>query len=417
MANKRLQAIAEKWKDFLDEGSQFKNEKVRKSTALMLENEHNFLTGRLDETTSWGGTGTSIATGHMDPKSGGYSANAEFHKMAIPMIRRTFPELIAHEIVGVQPLTGPVGLAFALRFVADQSYSGDTLYGTNATEVGYNNLDSTYSGSYSLSAGEALGSKDGTGVGDEIGIGIGDGNHIKELSMTIEKKQVEAVTRKLRSRWSLEVAQDIKAMHGLDLEEEMMDVLSYEITAEIDRELIGQIRTVAATNTHSDTWDYSSADGRWEMEKYRNLYNMIIRKANRIAIDTRRGAGNYIIASPSMCAALEALDSFSTAPVDSDVNTAVTGVARIGSVGGRMTVYRDTFATGDDIIVGYKGPSEYDTGIVYLPYIQLMQMRSTFEDSFNPAVGLMSRYAILSNIYGAKWYYIKIDATNLTYEA
>ncbi len=197
----------------------------------------------------------------------------------------------------------------------------------------------------------------------------------------------------------------------------MMDILSYEVTAEIDRELIGKIRTVAATNTASDTWDYSAADGRWEMEKYRNLYNMIIRKANRIAIDTRRGAGNYIIASPNICAALEALDSFSVAPVDTNIDTAATGVARIGSVGGRMTVYRDTFATADDLIVGYKGPSEYDTGIVYLPYIQLMQMRSTFEDSFNPSVGLMSRYAILDNLFGAKWYYVKITAQNLDYQA
>jgi len=414
MANKRLKEITEKWKDFIDSGKTIKNEKVKKATAVMLENEHNFLTGRLDETTAWSGQGTSQ---HMDPQGGGYGANAEFHKMAIPMIRRTFPELIAHDLVGVQPLTGPVGLAFALRFVADQTYSGDNLYGTSMTEVGYNNLDSSYSGSYELSAGEALGSKDGSGVGDEIGLGIGTGNHIKELSMTIEKKQVEAVTRKLRSRWSLEVAQDIKAMHGLDLEEEMMDVLSYEITAEIDRELIEQIRTVAATNAHSDTWDYDAADGRWEMEKYRNLYNMIIRKSNRIAIDTRRGAGNFVVASPSMCAALEALDSFTIAPVDNDINTGVTGVARIGSIGGRMTVYRDTFATGDDLIVGYKGPSEYDTGIVYLPYIQLMQMRATYEDSFNPAIGLMSRYAILSNIYGAKWYYIRINASNLTYQA
>lgn len=414
MANQRLEAIEKKWKDFLDEGSPISNQKVRKSTALMLENEEKFLTGRVDETTAWSGAGTSQ---HMDPQGGGYSTNAEFQKIAIPMIRRTFPELIAHDIVGVQPLTGPVGLAFALRFVADQTYSGDNLYGTSMTEVGYNNLDSTYSGSYELSAGEALGSKDGTGVGDEIGLGIGTGQHIKELSMTIEKKQVEAVTRKLRSRWSLEVAQDIKAMHGLDLEEEMMDILSYEITAEIDREIINQIRTVAATNTYSESWDYSSADGRWEQEKYRNLYNMIIRKSNRIAIDTRRGAGNFVVVSPSMAAALETLDSFAVAPVENDINTAVTGVARIGSLGGRMTVYRDTFATGDDIIVGYKGPSEYDTGIIYLPYIQLMQMRATYEDSFNPAVGLMSRYAILSNIFGAKWYYIKITATNLTYQS
>ncbi len=414
MANKQLEEIKKNWGEVLEGGNPIKSEKIKKSTAVMLENEYKFLTGRVDETTAWSGDGTSQ---HMDPKGGGYSTNAEFQKIAIPMIRRTFPELVAHDIVGVQPLTGPVGLAFALRFVADQTYSGDNLYGTNMTEVGYNNLDSTYSGSYELSAGEALGSQDGTGVGDEIGLGIGTGQHIKELSMTIEKKQVEAETRKLRSRWSLEVAQDIKAMHGLDLEEEMMDILAYEITAEIDRELVEQIRTVAATNTHSATWDYSNADGRWEMEKYRNLYNMVIRKANRIAIDTRRGAGNFVVASPSMCAALEALDSFTVAPIDGDINTGVTGVARIGSLGGRMSVYRDTFATGDDLIVGYKGPSEYDTGIVYLPYIQLMQMRATYEDSFNPAVGLMSRYAILSNIFGAKWYYIKINATNLTYEA
>lgn len=371
----------------------------------MLENQNNFMNNRLDETTAWAGTGTSIAAGSMDPANGGYAQSGEFQKIAIPMIRRTFPELIAHDLVGVQPMTGPVGLAFALRFVADQSYTGDTLYGTNATEVGHNALDSTYSGAYALSAGEALGSKDGTSettVGDEIGLGIGTGTHIKELSMTIEKKQVTAETRKLRSRWSLEVAQDIKAMHGLDLEEEMMDILSYEITAEIDREIINQMRAVAATNSQSASWDYDAADGRWEMEKYRNLYNMIIRKSNRIAIDTRRGAGNFVVASPSMCAALEALDSFSIAPIESDVSTAITGVSRIGSIGGRMSIYRDTFATGDDLIVGYKGPSEYDTGIVYLPYIQLMQMRATFEDSFNPTVGLMSRYAILTNIFGAK---------------
>jgi hypothetical protein len=215
----------------------------------------------------------------------------------------------------------------------------------------------------------------------------------------------------------LEVAQDIKAMHGLDLEEEMMDILSYEITAEIDREIINNIRTVAATNTKSATWDYDTADGRWEQEKYRNLYNMIIRKANEIAIDTRRGAGNFVVASPSMCAALETLDSFSVAPVASDVNTAITGVARIGSLGGRISVYRDTFQTGDDLVVGFKGASQYDSGIIYLPYIQLMQMRATFEDSFNPTVGLLSRYAILSNIYGAKYYYIKIQGSNMDYQA
>src|SRR6056297_839440 len=138
----------------------------------MLENEYKHLTGKLNETTAWSGQGTSQ---HMDSKGTGYTNNAEFQQIAIPMIRRTFPELIAHDIVGVQPMTQPVGLAFALRFVADQSYTGSNLYTTSMTEVGHNNLDSTYSGSYELSAGEALGSKDGSGVGNEIGLGIGDG--------------------------------------------------------------------------------------------------------------------------------------------------------------------------------------------------------------------------------------------------
>ena len=421
--NKLHEQLIKKWAPVLEEGPKFKSEKVKKATALLLQNEENYVVGRaMNETTAWTGSGTSIAAGSMDPGNAGYTGNAEFHKIAIPMVRRTFPELVAHDIVGVQPMTGPVGLAFALRFVADGTYTGTNLYGTNATEIGYNNLDPDYSGSYALTACEQLGSKNDDSntpgqVGSEIGLGIGSGTHIKEVSMTIEKEKVEAVTRKLRSRWSLEVAQDIKAMHGLDLEEEMMDILSYEITAEIDRELIEKIRTVAATNASSSTWNYATADGRWEMERYRNLYNLIIRKSNKIAVDTRRGAGNFVIASPNMCAILEALDSFTVAPVESDVDTAVTGIARIGSLGGRMSVYRDTFATGDDLIVGYKGPSEYDSGIIYLPYIQLMQMKATFEDSFNPAVGLMSRYAILDTIFGSKYYYIKITASNLTFAA
>ena len=252
-----------------------------------------------------------------------------------------------------------------------------------------------------------------TETAGDRGIGIGSGKQIKELSMTVEKAQVEAGTRKLRSRWSLEVAQDLKAMHGLDLEEEMMDVLAYEITAEIDRELINIMRSVAATNASSGSWDYATADGRWEAEKYRNFYNLLIRKANRIAIDTRRGAGNFVVAAPSICAALETTSSFTIQPVNTDTNTAVTGVAKIGSLDGRMTVYRDTFATIDDVIIGYKGPSEYDTGIIYLPYIQLLVSKAVFEDSFNPTVGLMSRYAIHQHIFGAENYYIQVAAQNL----
>jgi len=404
-----LKSLVTKWKDILDEGKKIKNAKIQKATALMLENESKYLleTGNYSE----------IGRGN----AAGYATSGDFHQIAVPMVRRTFPELIAHDIVGVQPMTGPVGLAFALRFRAGNTYTAGSMadYGglnTYSDELGYNNMDAGYSGTGSgftgtgvvTSAGEILGSA----TSGDVGLGVGSGTAINEVNMTVEKAQVEAKTRKLRSRWSLEVAQDLKAMHGLDLEEEMMDILAYEITAEIDRELVSTINTVAV----SAGWDYSNindADGRWQAEKYRTLYSMIVRKANAIAVNTRRGAGNFVIASPMTCAALEGLSSFVLWPTDGETNTLVSGVAKLGSLDGRITVYRDTFAASDYCTVGYKGPSEYDAGIIYLPYVQLMVSKTVFEQSFHPTVGLMSRYAIHQHIFGSKNYYQKITVFNL----
>lgn len=400
--------LVKKWEEVINEGSTIKNDKVKKATAVMLENQHKYLEQRLQESTAF--AGDSLNT------TGGYTGSGMFHKIAVPMVRRTFPNLVAHDLVGVQPMTGPVGLAFALRFIAGQTYDGST-----GTELGYNTIDKTYTGSYATSAGEVLGSKAGSGVGNDIGIGYGDGTHIKEVNMTVEKAQVEAKTRKLRSRWSMEVAQDLKAMHGLDLEEEMMDILSYEITAEIDRELIDKIDAVciAGGAGYATTWDYNAASGtgvpggRWELERYRELYHHLIRKSNLIAVNTRRGAGNWVVCNPNACAIFETLSAFTIAPVPSDVTTANTGVARLGALDGRIAVYRDTFQTNDQFIVGYKGPSEYDTGVIYLPYIQLLPARSQFEDSFNSAVGLMSRYAIHDHLFGSKEYYQRVNLVNI----
>lgn len=431
-----INGIVDNWKDILDEGASYKSEKVRRATAIMLNNEAIHLNGGqpLQETTavgsnSLGNTG-NYGVGYGTPGSIG---SGEFHKIAIPMVRRTFPELIAHDIVGVQPLTGPVGLAFALRFKGSSTYDDgaeatdnptnrDSYGNTITNEIGYNAVNPTYAGAPMVtSAGEALGSDASTA---NRGLGIGDNSEIAELSMTVEKAQVEAKTKKLRSRWSMEVAQDLKAMHGLNLEEEMMDVLAYEITAEIDRELISKIRglTVAAGtsaqclttldwNSQSATGDFN---GRWEAEVYRNLYNYVIRKSNRIAVTTRRGAGNYAVCSPNMVAALEATSAFTIAPVNTDINSGVTGVSRVGSLDGRLNVYRDTFHTtsNDSILIGYKGPSEYDTGVVYLPYIQLMASKATYEDSFQPTVGLMSRYAIHDHMFGSHNFYQNIIVNN-----
>jgi hypothetical protein len=413
----QVNTLVKKWGDILKEGTAIENSNVEKCTAIMLENELSYLHkgNAINETTTWSGD----AVNHP----GGLGGDADFYKIAIPMVRRTFPELIAHEVVGVQPLTAPVGLAFALRYKADQSYAG-----APGTELGHNTMDPYYSANpaasaaFSREAGEELGNNTVSDVGtapNEFpgiggGLGIGNGSGIREVSMTLEKAQVEAGTRKLKSRWSIEVSQDLKAMHGLDIEAEMMDILAYEITAEIDRELIFKIKQSAAGNAASETVDFKTDfDGRWEAEKYRNIYNLIIRKSNQIAIDTRRGAGNFVIASPVMCAALEATAAFTVAPSNAAVATGQTGVAKVGSLDGRMMVYRDTFATTDDIVIGYKGASSYDTGIIYLPYIQLMVSKATYEDSFQPSVGLMSRYAIHNHMFGASNYYIRVAFANM----
>lgn len=407
--NARSQQLVEKWKEVLDGGDKkITNPRVLSATALMLENEFNYLHNSLSEANtipSTFGRPADINTGAS------YATNGDFYKIAVPMVRRTFPELIAHDLVGVQPMAGPVGLAFALRFRAGSTYNS-----TENTELGYNTMDPNYTYADSVSAQEALGSAAGTYgvVGSDIGLGVGTGAHIKEVTMTLEKTQVEAKTRKLRARWSLEVAQDLQAMHGLVMEDEMMDILSYEITAEIDRQIINAIRTSAMTGSGtSGNFDYAAADGQWEAEKYRCLYNKLIRSANEIAITTRRGAGNWVVCHPTVCAALEATSAFTIAPVSGDVNTALIGVAKIGSLDGRLAVYRDTFATTVDMVVGFKGASEYDTGIIYLPYIQLLVSRATFENSFNPTIGLMSRYGIISNIFGSSLYYRYIKVLNL----
>jgi len=199
----------------------------------------------------------------------------------------------------------------------------------------------------------------------------------------------------------------------------MMDILAYEITAEIDREIIAEIEGAATASTATSAmWDFDATTGRWEAEKYRELYNNLIRTGNKIAVNTRRGSGNFTIVNPTVGAVFETLASFTIQAVPSDVSTATTGVARLGSLDGRIAVYRDTFQTTDQMIIGYKGPSEYDTGVIYLPYIQLLAMKATFEDSFHPTIGLMSRYAIYGGstndiLFGSQNFYQYVKVNNL----
>jgi len=408
--NKNKELI-NKWSELLNVDKLPKlHESKIEATALMLENEANFLNGNLHEDA----TTTDNA---FNSTGSGFANNGLFYNIAVPMVRRTFPELLAHDLVGVQPMNGPVGIAFALRYKAGQAYTDRTVtpnvsYAAGTAELGYNAIDKNYTGSLITSAGEALGSKAGSGVGSDLGLGIGSGEHIKDVSLSIEKATVETRTRKLRTRWSLEVQQDLKAMHGLDVESQMLDVLNYELIAEKDRELIDTINACAV----SGAWNYdptATANGRWEAEKYRSLYLRIIRESNEVARTTRRGPANWIVASPRVCAALESLADFIIAPVDNSINTASFGVSKVGAIGGRLMLYRDTFERADTLTMGYKGPHPWDTGIIYLPYIELMLSKQIFEDSFHPTMGLMSRYGIHSHIFGCSLFYRKLTIQNM----
>jgi hypothetical protein len=466
----RAGVLLEKWAPVLDYSSDnvkpISDDHSRLNTAILLENqeswclrESNVAGGSLG---SFGGFNGGSLQGH--PGQGGAvpggsdfyaGGDARLPKILIPMIRRTFPELITNEIVGVQPMSGPVGLAFAMRY----KYSNDTLgtgidgkssgggdggYAADAgtggqphgKEVGYQDLDTRFTGASSADlTGKA---KDGSDVGldfvdQDKGVAalLQDyeltGN-IPQLEVSFEKTAVEAGTRRLAARWSVELEQDLKNMNGIDIDTELTNAMSYEIQAEIDREMLMRMVQVAATAGSGkgvSTWSPATADGRWLAERNRDLYAKIIVEANRIAIRNRRGAANFLVATPRVCAILEMLPEFQWMQVQGNVNTQPVGIARVGNLGGRFNVYRDTrteaqYENGlrgenrlEYILLGYKGPEFYDTGIIYCPYIPVMVQRTVGPNDFAPRVGLLTRYGVVDNIFGADLYYHVIVINNL----
>lgn len=410
-----------------------------RNMAMLLENEERYFNGIINE-----GTNTSSEpnggfsndgnvqtatynTAGQDPSS--FTGIGRYKRIAIPLVRRVFPELLANQLVGVQPMSGPVGLAYALRF---RDSSGN--------ELGYNvptNLSGVTSNPYeplpSIS-GERLNEKSGNyGLNHDAAV-------MQEVGLSVEQREVKARTRKLKARWTIEAQQDLAAMQNIDLEQEMMDLLAYEVSAEIDRELVARIHN-AATAGGTMVWSYGlsgantggTADGRWEMEKFKTLWTAILNGAEDINRATRMGAGNYVIVSPKVATVVQQLPGFVIAPVSSDVNSLSTGVSLVGTLGG-LKVYRDTFAyqhggsassvwgdkTGslvssydDFAVVGYKGKRENDTGIIYCPYIPVMFAKATGEESFSPRAGVMTRYGVVDHLFGSQNYYRKIYIAGL----
>jgi len=462
----RAESLVEKWSPVLDytsdKVSAISNEHTRLNTAILLENQERWCFEASNSAASGGvfGSGTSIG-GSFNPPTGvtstdGYATgDARLPKVLIPMIRRTFPELITNEIVGVQPMTGPVGLAFALRYKYEGSalgYSanGDgnnaagAIGGQTATsqgkEIGYNYLNTAFTGTSSSALTGVAGVWDKlpeyTGVAALLSQ-FELSSKIPQVTVSFEKTAVEAGTRRLAAKWSVELEQDLKNMNGIDIDAELTNAMSYEIQAEIDREMIARmIQTClnAGAGVGYSTWSAASADGRWSGERARDFYNRIVVEANRVAIRNRRGAANFIIATPRICAILETLPNFTWQPVTGSVNTTPVGIAKVGAVGGRFQIYRDTRTEAqvnagynpagagygsvrsnpiDYALLGYKGPEYYDTGIVYCPYIPVMVQRTIGPNDFSPRVGLLTRYGVVDHIFGANLYYHLVICTGL----
>ena len=461
----RAKTLLEKWAPVLNYSSKsiapIEDERTRINTAIMLENQEGWCRdpeGGLLMENSYAGSQTGGAFGSsLQPtatvRSGDNYAqgDARLPKILIPMIRRTFPELISNEIVGVQPMSGPVGLAFALRYKYNTTGLGTggidgsttstdhTTYGNASTkELGYQFIDTRFTGTSSgqLSGGDYWNfAAQDQGVA-EILKNWEINNNIPQVDISFEKTAVEAGTRRLGARWSVELEQDLKNMNGIDVDAEITNAMAYEIQAEIDREMIVRMIQTCLNTSYGvgySVWSPASADGRWLVERNRDFYQRLIIEANRIAVRNRRGAANFIVCTPRVAAILEMLPEFQWVPVQGNVNTQPVGIAKVGNLGGRFNVYRDTrtevqnsdiygsqgysdgstgaatrgaYSKGVEYaLLGYKGPEFYDTGIIYCPYIPVMVQRTIGPNDFAPRIGLLTRYGVVDNIFGASLYY------------
>ena len=334
-----------------------------------------------------------------------------FDPVLISLVRRSMPNLVAYDICGVQPMTGPTGLIFAMR--ARYSSSANT-----ATEALYNEADTGFS--TLITGANTLGQKH-TGTvpaasnnaangAYNFGSGMATANaegitSIPEMAFSIEKVTVTAKSRTLKAEYTMELAQDLKAIHGLDAETELSNILSAEILAEINREVIRTVNVTAAQGASSGTttagiFDLDTdSNGRWSVEKFKGLMFQVEREANKIAKDTRRGKGNIIICSSDVASALQMAGVLDYAPAlnSNQLNVDDTGNTFAGVLNGRIRVYIDPYTTGNYMTVGYKGASAFDAGLFYCPYVPLQMVRAVDPNSFQPKIGFKTRYGIVAN--------------------
>ena len=425
------QDLVKKWAPVLEhEGAAPIKDQYRKEvTAVLLENQEREM--RKQQEALFEAAPANAVGSYGD--TGGF---AKFDPVLISLVRRAMPQLIAYDIAGVQPMTQPTGLIFAMK----------SRYSTQGgTEALFNEADSAFSGTgtqttpFDFGGSETTGSGLSTSAGERLGQGgVGDGS-FGAMAFSIEKTSVTAKTRALKAEYSIELAQDMKSVHGLDAEGELSNILSTEILAEINREVV---RTVYATakagaavgTTTAGTFDLDTdSNGRWSVEKFKGLLFQIEREANAIGQQTRRGRGNFIITSADVASALAMAGVLDYAPaLSTSLNVDDTSTTFAGVLNGKYKVYVDPYTSNVSatqyFVCGYKGTSAFDAGLFYCPYVPLQLVRAVDPNSFQPKIGFKTRYGLVANPFvnlddgtsgednltvNANYYYRRVKVTNL----
>ena len=419
------QVLQEKWAPVLDsqEAGKIGDAHKRRVTAVVLENsekafaEENQLTEAAAANMS-NGTGVS----NWDP-------------VLISLVRRATPAMLAFDLVGVQPMTGPTGLIFAMKSRYSTQGGTEALFAESDTGFsGAANGSTTDSNDpfagdtdtptdvddYTPGSGNSLATAEAQGTASSPAI--------PEMAFSIDKTTVTAKSRALKAEYTTELAQDLKAIHGLSAETELANILSTEILAEMNREIIRLCNVNSVTSTRgasAGTWNATNAadngGARWSIERYKALVQAIEHEANKIAVDTRRGKGNWVMVSNNVAAALNAagvMDTGMGALGAQQMDSDVTGSLRAGTLNGNMAVYIDPYAAVDYFTVGYKGANPYDAGMFFCPYVPLSMMKTIGENDFQPRIGFKTRYGIADNPFvtagnGANVYYRKRKVTGL----
>jgi len=420
--------IQNKWAPVLDHDGlgAIKDQHRRSVTAIMLENTEKALTesaahGQYQTLTE---TSSSLPANFMGASSSTAGAGGidTFDPVLISLVRRSMPNLIAYDICGVQPMTGPTGLIFAMRSRYANQTAGETFYNeVNTAFTGAGGLTGVDSNTFGLgfkgtipgatnttplTATNTYNTGKGMTTANTENLGVDNANAFPQMAFTIEKVTVTALTRALKAEYTMELAQDLKAIHGLDAETELANILSAEILAEINREVVRTINITAEAGaqdnvTTAGVFDLDTdSNGRWSVEKFKGLMFQLEREANQIAKQTRRGKGNILICSSDVASALQMAGVLDYAPALNGNNLQVddTGNTFAGVLNGRLRVYIDPYAIGGNYLtVGYKGSSAFDAGLFYCPYVPLQMVRAVDQSTFQPKIGFKTRYGMVAN--------------------